>query len=201
MAEDGTREGLRFLEIPESLFEPFARRHGTSAEIGRIGTFLDEDGGADAAGEPRLFGLFGCTKLCATVTCTIRENADGRGHACKLDSVIVAAELRKRGLAKALVAKAFIELMGDPELEISRLFSYAVHPATVTMLTGLSFSEPPILGAPICAIKIDDAGRGEFLLSLEKMLRNATDPLKLRCALCLKDFRRARPWCGAKFSG
>ena len=46
-------EGLEFKGLSEGDFLHFARQHGTSVEIGRIGTYLDDT--HDIKGEPRLF--------------------------------------------------------------------------------------------------------------------------------------------------
>lgn len=190
-----TRETLTFQTISEDTFRKFARRHGTSPEIGRIGTYLDADGSAEAHGEAHLFALMGCGKLCAVTCCTVMEHKTDQAHACKLDSVIVDGQLRKRGLASILVAQAFVDLVTDPHLKISMIYSYAVHPATVQMLRRLSFSQPPPVGAPLSSVHIDHTNRQRFIARCRACIQAVSNQLKLQCVFCLGKDRRARPWC------
>lgn len=190
-----TDETLTFQTISEDTFREFARRHGTSPEIGRIGTYLDADCTAEAPGEPHLFALMGCGKLCAITCCTVMEHKTDQAHACKLDSVIVDGTLRKRGLASILVAQAFVDLVTDPHLKISIIYSYAVHPATVQMLRRLSFSKPPPVGAPISSVHIDHANRERFIARCRSCIQAVSSQLKLQCAFCKVKDRRTVPWC------
>ncbi len=186
-------DGLTFARIAEDAFRDFARHHGTSPEIGRIGTFFEE--AEDHGTEPYLFGLLGCGELCAIVCCTLGKHVTDDSDICKLDSVIVHDELRQRGLASALVANAFLNLMNDESLNISRIYSHAVHPATVKLLSQLAFSEPPPLGAPICSVHFDDGTRDRFITNCLVSSQGTVNRLKLQCQFCLGKDRRAIPWC------
>lgn len=194
-SSSATTETLTFQTISEDTFREFARRHGTSPEIGRIGTYLDADGKTEAPGEPHLLGLMGCGKLCAVSCCTVMEHKTDQAHACKLDSVIVDGTLRKRGLASILVAQAFVDLVTDTHLKITIIYSYAVHPATVQMLRRLSFSKPPPMGAPISSVHIDDANRERFITRCRSCIQTVSNQLRLQCAFCTAKDRRAMPWC------
>ena len=171
------KQGLEISEVSRETFLDFVRRHATSEEIGRIGTCLDGERADAPAGELMLLGLMGCSKV------------------CKLDSVVVHSELRKRGLATVLVSKAFAELLDDGRYDLSRYYSHAVHPATVKLLAELGFSDPPLLGAPICALEIDDANREEITVAWNCAHLSAVDPLKLQCALCKGPRKQGRLWC------
>ena len=189
------RQGLKFEELSEADFTVFVNQHATSPEIGRIGTYLDDKNDGKDHGEPRLFGVTGCGNICGAVSCIIKENVSGDGRTCKLDAIVIDGKLRKRGLAGAVVAKAFIDLMSEPGLGIGRIYSYAVHPATVQLLSRLSFCHPPPVGAPISSVRFDEEPRARFLGTCRASFQAAINQLKLQCALCLNGDRRARPWC------
>jgi len=191
----GTGDGLQFKRVSEDVFLDFSRRFGTSEEIGRIGTYFDGDTVEIIEGEPQLFGLFGCGKLCAIVCCTLTKNPMDDGHACKLDSVIVDEKLRRRGLAGMLVCQAFAELMTETPYEITMIHSHAVHPATVQLLSRLAFSKPAPVGAPLSSIHIDDSNRALFVKGCQQKVNAGVNKLKLHCAFCKSKDKRARPWC------
>ncbi len=195
MANKASQEdsGLTFARIGEDDFRDFARHHGTSPEIGRIGTYFEE--AEDHGNEPHLFGLLGCGELCAVVCCTLGKHATDHSDICKLDSVIVHDDLRKRGLASALVANAFLDLMNDQDLNITKIYSHAVHPATVKLLSQLAFSEPPPVGAPISSLHLDDENRDSFMTNCLVSSQSTVNRLKLQCQFCLGNHRRAIPWC------
>ena len=186
-------EGLEFKGLSEGDFRDFALLHGTSPEIGRIGTYLDET--HEAKGEPRLLGLYGCAKLCAAVCCWVAPSNIGDVHVCKLDSVIVHGGLRKRGLGSLLVYKAFLDVVMESEVEIAKIYTHAVHPATVRMLRQIHFSEPPPLGAPLCAVDLTGDNREKFITLCRNGFLNCMNSLKLQCNFCMNRDRRARPWC------
>ena len=191
------KQGLEISEVSRETFLDFIRRHATSEEIGRIGTCLDADRKNAPAGELLLLGLMGCSKVCAVLCCQIVDAGTGNASAkvCKLDSVVVHSELRKRGLATVLVSKAFAGLLDDGRYDFSRYYSHAVHPATVKLLAELGFTDPPLLGAPICALEIDDANREEITVAWRCAYLSAVDPLKLNCALCKSPRKQGRLWC------
>ncbi len=149
------------------------------------------------AGELLLLGLTGCSKVCAVLCCQIVDAGTGNAGAkvCKLVSVVVHSELRKRRLATVLVSKAFAELLDDGRYDLSRYHSHAVHPATVKLLAELGFTDPPLPGAPIFALEIDDANREEITTALKRAHSGAVDPLRLNYALCKSPRRQGRPWC------
>ncbi len=200
MAENGGPQGLAIRRISEDEFRAFAKLHATSPEIGDIRTYFDADADADAenrheAGAVQLLGLTGCGKLCAVSCCTIVGSKTGDTHACKLDSVIVDGELRKRGLATVLVARAFLDLLDDPDFRLTTFYAHSVHPATVKMLRTLAFRDPPPVGAPISSSHLDDGNRDDFSAACRERFDTLTRHLKLQCAFCLKRNRRAQPWC------
>ncbi len=189
------KQGFEIGEVSRETFLDFVRRHATSEEIGRIGTCLDSDNTVEPAGDLLLLGLTGCSEVCAVLCCQITEaRAEGK-QACKLDSVVVHTKLRKRGLATILVTKAFADLMENGDYDVSHFYSYAVHPATAKLLCELGFSDPPLMGAPICALEIDDAQREETATAWKCAHSNAAQPLKLQCALCKGPWRQGALWC------
>lgn len=189
------RQGLKFEELSEADFGNFVKHHATSSEIGNIATYLDDKDDGEDHGEPRLFGLTGCGRVCGAVSCIIKENVSDEGQTCKLDAIAIDGGLRKRGLAGAVVAKAFIDLVSETGLNIGRIYSYAVHPATVRLLSRLSFCDPPPVGAPISSVRFDEVPREQFLDTCRGSFQATINQLKLQCALCLNGDRRARPWC------
>lgn len=195
MAKEASQQGsgLTFARISEDAFRDFARHHGSSPEIGRIGTYFED--AEDHGTEPHLFGLLGCGEVCAVVCCTLGKHVTNKSDICKLDSVIVHEELRKRGLASALVANAFLDLLNDQDLNITKIYSHAVHPATVKLLSQLAFSEPPPVGAPISSVHLDDETRDGFMTNCLVSSQGTVNRLKLQCQFCLGNDRRAMPWC------
>ena len=113
-----------------------------------------EEGAVDL----RLYGLYGCDTLCAIACLQPVAVRTGTDHAVKLDSVVVHGHMRQRGLGAMIVAHAFADIASDPELDVSRLYSHAVHPATVKLLTRLGFGAPPPTGAPLAAIDLSEKG-------------------------------------------
>jgi len=190
--------GLRIDRISEPEFREFARLYGSSPEIGAIATYLDDDHGERVYGAPYLFGLKGCDVLCAIACCTICPARDGKSHACKLDSIIVHPATRRNGLGAALVARAFEDMLADPGFEITSLFSYAVHPATVAMLRRFGFSKPPQRGAPLSALEIRPDTRRKIATDFKVRFQDTERKLKLKCVYCLQNSRRAQPWCALK---
>jgi N-acetylglutamate synthase-like GNAT family acetyltransferase len=187
--------GLQIEHITEAVFRKFGRQHGSSPEIGPIGTYLDDGHGDRAYGEPHLFAMFGCGDICAVACCTLVAHQLGEGHVCKLDSIIVHQSIRRNGLGATLVNKAFQEILDDKRFDITAFFSYAVHPATVRLLRRFGFSEPPTTGAPIVSLQISATHRDQLALDLKVRSQNAEQRLKLRCVYCRKRDKNARPWC------
>ncbi|MDA1325328.1 MAG: GNAT family N-acetyltransferase [Proteobacteria bacterium] len=192
---DHASSGLQIEHVTEAAFRKFARQHGSSPEIGPIGTYLDADHGDRVYGEPHLFAMFGCGDICAVACCNLVVHRLGEGHVCKLDSIIVHQSIRRGGLGATLVNKAFQEMMDDKRFDITSFFSYAVHPATVRLLRPFGFSEPPPTGAPLLSLKISDANREQLATELKVRFQDAEQKLKLQCIYCRKHDKRARPWC------
>ncbi len=190
---DGSRLEIR--EIAPDIFAKFARRHGTSEEIGPIATIFDKPEEIDEKIEVKTLGLFGCGTLCAVCACTVTSSEGDTKGGLKLDSIIVDRELRRRGLAGLLVAKSFHALLCDADRTVSMIYSHAVHPATERLLRSMSFDDPPPVGAPISAYRLDDASRKALLIFCDIQMRRATDRLKLQCSYCEDCDRRAQPWC------
>jgi len=203
-------QGIEIKEISDEVFREFARNHATSEEVGRIATYMDEKGQAmekpvepAPMGEPirdkkiYLLGLFGCEKLCAATCCVLSRAQEAGPYGCKLDSVIVDKELRRRGLATGVVAQAFLNLIEMPGAEISTFFAHSVHPGTVRLLRKWGFSDPPPVGAPISSLSVDDTSREALVDGLTRDIRELNVRLRLQCAFCQNRDRRARPWCKA----
>lgn len=193
---DGDAEGLEIAPIPIEEFRGFAKRHGTSPEIGPIATCLDDAAGAHADAEVHVIGLKACDKLCAAACFELfRSRLDPTVRALKLDSVIVDPKLRRRGLAGLLVTRSFLDFVTDPDRNIARIYAHSVHPATVEMLRRLGFNDPPVTGAPISNLDLMENGSAAFVQRAEEQLRTQIDQKRLQCEFCLKRSRRARPWC------
>ena len=187
---------LEIDRVAEVAFRDFARHHATSPEIGRIATTLDDGRTPLATGVTRTVGLSGCGKLCGVACCTLVQSKIHGAHSCKLDSVIVDAGLRRRGLASALVAKLFIDTLGEDDLSVSSIYAHSVHPATERLLGGLSFRKGrPALGAPISSIHLDPGTKGHLLARCQDRVRGISARLRLSCVYCRKGDKRARPWC------
>lgn len=187
--------GLQVREIPAGIFLNFAKLHGTSQEIGPIGTVFDKSSETLENMRIHALGLFGCGTLCAVTACTVTHAHGDESGGLKLDSIIVDRALRRRGLAGFLVAKAFHQLLSDPDQNISTILSHAVHPATVRLLRRMSFSEPPPVGAPISSLHLDNAEKAELLAFCDIQTQRALERLNLQCRFCEAGDRRARPWC------
>jgi len=188
--------GASVTEITEEQFRDFSRRHGTSPEIGPIGTALDSDSKNQTGVERALIGLWGCDTLCAVACFNMYSSAlDKARLVLKLDSVIVAAPLRRRGLAGLLVAGGFAELLTSGARNIVRIYAHSVHPATVSLLRSLGFRDPQIVGAPISDLGIEAENRDAFLRACETQIRDQMAQMRLQCEFCRKGDKRARPWC------
>ncbi len=195
MASSPDGSGLEIGVVSEDEFRGFVWRHGTSPEIGRIGTYFDEHTPGHEVARLQLLGLSGCGKLCGVACCTLAGAAPDGAMGGKLDSVIVDGALRRRGLAGLLVARSFLDLLAAAGAQVATLYAHAVHPATVRLLRRLSFSEPLPTGAPLSALRIGAGDRDQVDARLQSQIRDATARLKLQCALCRAGDRRARPWC------
>ncbi len=113
----------------------------------------------------------------------------------KLDSVVVAPPLRRRGLAGVLVARGFADLVSGGVRNIVRVYAHSVHPATVLLLRRLGFHDPQVVGAPISDVSIEAENREAFLRACESRFRDQMNRMRLQCEFCRKGDRRARPWC------
>lgn len=186
--------GLSIRSIEPDAFRDFARRYATSDEIGPIATALDKAGGDSANVETNLLGLFGCETLCAVACFLVTSGHDG-SRVCKLDSVIVDSALRRRSLAKMLVASTFSAMVTRFAGRLDRVYAHSVHPATVRLLGSLGFQPPPPVGAPLSVINLDRPGRRQFASQCDEVRDGIAGRLKLECAFCRGHDRRAHPWC------
>ncbi len=192
------RPGLNIAETSEDVFRDFASHHATSEEIGPIQTAFDAKvrESNKAAYEQVLVALWGCDTLCATADFHLYPSeSDPDSQALKLDSVIVDQNLRRRGLAGLLVAQAMSDLVSAPRRKIATIYSHSVHPATVRLLRGLGFKDPPLIGAPISTLSLKEQDRDPFMVVCEADIRVQMNMLKMQCAFCRNGDKRARPWC------
>ena len=195
-----SRHGPSVKEISEQQFRDFAKHFATSPEIGPIATSLDSDAKkSNVEFERVLVGLWGCETLCAVACFHLYRSAMDKARVVlKLDSVVVAPPLRRRGLAGVLVAQGFADLLADSVRNIVRIYAHSVHPATVRMLRSLGFHDPQIVGAPISDLRIETSNREAFLKTCEAEIRGQMEQMRLQCEFCRKGDRRARPWCAAR---
>ncbi len=192
--DQNTGWGLSIRSIEPDAFREFARRFATSDEIGPIATALDKDHPVFAGTETALLGLFGCQTLCAIACFVVTSTADG-SQVCKLDSVIVDSALRRRSLAKMLVASTFSAMATRSAGRLERIYAHSVHPATVRLLGSLGFQPPPPTGAPLSVVNLDRSSRGQFVSNCDDVRDGIAGRMKLECAFCKGNDRRARPWC------
>lgn len=194
-----TKSGYRIVPLTVEAFRDFAKRYARSEEVGPIATALDKDDQArDAQSgvvDLRLYGLYGCDTLCAIACLQPVAVRTGTDHAVKLDSVVVHGRMRQRGLGGLIVAHAFADVSADPELDVTRLYSHAVHPATVQLLKRLGFDAPPPTGAPLSAIDLKEKGAAAFSERCRGAVTQHESYMKLQCTLCRSGNRRARQWC------
>lgn len=190
-------QGLYFQPVELAEFNNFALRQATSSEIGRIGTIYDNTADVDPTHIIRNLGLYGCGKLCAVAVCVIVPNKSDGHNSCRLDTVIVDNDLRKLGLATFTITTLFMDLISDPALDISRLFSYAVHPGTVAALKKLKFSDPPPKGAPLVAVEVDEAEDSKVFLACQSLFGELNSQLGDTCAKCKTTDDPGRRWCEA----
>ncbi len=184
---------MTFHSLDRETFQTFAKQHGRSDEVGPIATVYDGD--ADKTGDVRHIGLYGCGKLCAAVCVVLIPGKTDGTFTCKLDSIVVAGDVRRRGLANIIVTRMFGAAMEETGNAITSFFTQAVHPATVRVFKKLGFNDPPLVGAPISGVKVDPANPAAFVTLLQSRYDNGEIPLKLKCALCLARNRKAVPWC------
>lgn len=193
------KSGYRIVPLSVEAFRDFAKRFARSKEIGPIATALDkEEQARDAqAGvtDLRLYGLYGCDTLCAIACLQPVPVRTGSDHAVKLDSIVVHGRMRQRGLGELIVAHAFADISADPALDVTRLYSHAVHPATVKLLKRLGFGAPPPTGAPLSAIDLNDKGAAAFIDQCRGTIAQHESYMKVQCTLCRSGNRRARQWC------
>lgn len=188
-------KGLTFRELSEAEYIAFAKDHGSSPEIGAIATYFDAKTKKQANADVHLYGLFGCGTVCAAACCVVVQHATIDTRVCKLDSIIVDSALRNHGLGKVIVSKILGSVLGAPQYRISSIFSHAVHPATVRILSKLSFSDPPPVGAPLISVHLDEARRDQFLAKCQRVADSDLNNLKLQCLLCQQGSPKARRWC------
>ena len=187
--------GLEIGEISPEEFRGFAKRNGHSPEIGPIGTYFDKGDENPSRDKVRLLGLRACHNLRAVTCFTLDESKTSETYSLKLDSIIVHSSMRRQGLASLLVSHGFTRLVEAKDKIVSSIYSHAVHPATVRLLRGFSFSEPNLVGSPICSLSIDSSTRDDFLASVKTREQSQSTSLKLKCVQCLSNRRGAVPWC------
>jgi len=191
-----SQQGPNIREISEQEFREFANRYATSPEIGPIATSLDGGAAKDGDFERTLVGLWGCDTLCAVACFHLYQSTmDKARKVLKLDSVVVAPPLRRRGLAGVLVTRGFADLVADGVRNIVRIYAHSVHPATVLLLRRLGFNDPQAVGAPISDLGVEADDRAVFLQACETQIRDQMDRMRLQCEFCRKGDKRARPWC------
>jgi len=191
----GDMQGLLFRPVDREEFDRFTVRQATSPETGRIGTVFDQDKPAHPDQIIRTLGLFGCDKLCAVAVCVIVPNKSDDHNSCRLDTVVVDHKLRRQGLATLAITKLFLDLLSEPGLDISRLFSYAVHPATVSALKNLQFSEPPPKGAPLVSVDLGDTVKPEVLTACQTLFGKLNAQLLGMCSACRTVDEPDHRWC------
>jgi len=196
LASDDCGEGLSFQVVEKTLFKNFVLRNGRSDEIGPIGTVYDGDDKKNS--EIIHIALYGCGRLCAVACVVLHPGRLKETIVCKLDSVVVDKGLRRRGLAKVIVLRLFLSALDNPETNVAGFLTHAVHPATVEIVNKLGFSKPPLMGAPLCAIQVDEDNKDELIKSYFAGYTSAITPLLTQCALCLAENAKANPWCKPK---
>ncbi len=189
------KEGLEIGPITEENFLLFAKRFGTSEEVGPIGTCLDKDKVRTRNAEIFVTGLSAGGELCAAAAFQLFPARDtGVLSTLKLDSVIVNPKVRKRGLASLLVYNMFVEFC--EEYPIKRIYTFATHPGTAKMLSHLSFSEPVLgYGTPLSSLSLENYSRRNFMAKCRHYIAGRMQRMKLECIYCFRDDKRARPWC------
>jgi GNAT superfamily N-acetyltransferase len=191
-----SHEGASIREISEQEFRDFAKRYATSPEIGPIATSLDSGAKKETGVERKLVGLWGCETLCAVACFHLYQSAVDKARlVLKLDSVVVAPPLRRRGLAGLLVARGFADLVSSGVRNIVRIYAHSVHPATVLLLRRLGFHDPQAFGAPISDLNIEAGNREALLQACETEVRDQMARMRLQCEFCRKGDKRARRWC------
>jgi N-acetylglutamate synthase-like GNAT family acetyltransferase len=193
------KSGYKIAPISVEAFRDFAKRYARSDEVGPIATALDKDDQArdaeSGALDMRLYGLYGCDRLCAIACLQPVAVRTGTDHAVKLDSVAVHGRMRQRGLGGLIVTHAFADVTADPSLDVSRFYSHAVHPATVKLLARLGFGAPPPTGAPLSALDLGKTGKDAFVDQCRRTVAQHENYMKVQCTLCRSGNRRARQWC------
>lgn len=197
---DGTGalvNGLDIRSISKEDFCDFAEHHARSEEVGPIRVFFEHDPEQLEGKRPFLLGLYGCGVLCAATCCVVALAKRGDSSVCKLDSVIVHKDLRRRGLATTIVTRAFLDILADAQFELSMFYAHSVHPGTEKLLRALTFNDPPPTGAPISSLHFDGGTRPRFESVCKSRFDGASNYLRVQCAYCLGKNKRARRWCTA----
>jgi len=88
-----------------------------------------------------------------------------------------------------------MDLLSDEDLDISRMFSYAVHPATVAALKQMHFSDPPPKGAPLVSVDIEDTEKSEVLTTCQTLFGKMNAQLLGMCSACKTKDEPDRRWC------
>lgn len=188
------KEGLEIGPITEEEFLLFAKRFGTSEEVGPIGTCLDKNKVRTRNAEIFIVGLSAGEKLCAVAAFQLFPARDtGALSTLKLDSIIVDPKVRKQGFASLLVYNMFIEFC--EEYPIKRIYTIAMHPGTVKMLSHLSFSESTLAGAALSSLSLENYSRRNFTAKCRYYIVGRMQRMKLEYIYCINDNKRPRPWC------
>ncbi|NQV54592.1 MAG: hypothetical protein HQ503_01920 [Rhodospirillales bacterium] len=189
--------GLYFAQVGRGNFDLFIARHAKSPEIGPIQTVFEQKITDDIERDIRLVGLYACGKLCAAAVGVLTKNKTNDQKSCKLDAIVVDQDIRRQGLAMLTVTKLFKDLLEDDEADISNFISHAVHPATVSLLNKLGFTDPPVVGAPVVGFKLTEDSAQTFSNKLNTNYLDIHNRLKLQCLKCLSGRAGMKPWCGA----
>ena len=196
------QHGLYFRPVERAEFDKFTARQATSPETGRFETVYEKKEIANPTRIIRNLGLYGCGKLCAVAICVIIPNKSDGHNSCRLDTVVVDSDLRKQGLATFIITTLFMDLLADPELDITRMFSYAVHPGTVGALSKLHFSDPPPKGAPLIAVDVGGPEDSDVLSSCQTLFGQLNAELQGLCSNCAAEDGPELRWCeGAVSTG
>lgn len=185
---------LEFLSLDYTRFTRFLKKHGSSNEIGTIGSQFEKMEN-DPNVKVEVLGLFkGDLLLSCASFGVIKLLQPKNGIGCRLDVIVTDQRFRENRLGSFVIAKLFGFFCKKYGKNLYNVSTIAAHPMVQSLMKkyGLETIDQ-FKKAPRYFISFNDISRQKFLNKCEEEFRMVGYNIQQKCAECRSG--KCSPWC------